>query len=281
VNQDEYADYTSRIQRYMEKALREAKLHTSWVNPNAEYEAAVKEFIDSLLRCGADNRFLAEFIPFQERTARAGMLNSLSQTLLKIASPGVSDIYQGNEIWDFSLADPDNRRPVDFAARSKLLSTLCIPDKNGDACALLDRLNQSPENGALKLYVTSRALRFRREHPELFLQGRYNPLKIIGRRHKHVIAFARVLGGDRVIAVAGRFFAGFLAQSGWPLPCHVWEGTDLLLGDKVGTAKFRDVFTQKEIVATRGAEGWRIPVSEVFHQIPIALLHAVPEKARA
>ncbi len=130
------------------------------------------------------------------------MLNSLSQVLLKIASPGVPDFYQGNEVWDFSLADPDNRRPVDLAAHSRLLSTLCAESKEGDTPALLDRLYRSPEDGALKLYVTSRALRFRREHPALLLRGRYHPLKVIGRRHKHVIAFSRILGGDRVIAAA-------------------------------------------------------------------------------
>jgi (1->4)-alpha-D-glucan 1-alpha-D-glucosylmutase len=281
MNKDEHSNYTARIQRYMEKALREAKLHTSWVNPNAEYEAAVREFIDSLLRSGTDNRFLAEFVPFQKRTARAGMLNSLSQVLLKIASPGVPDIYQGNEIWDFSLADPDNRRSIDFEFRNKLLSTLCTVKKNGDGGTLLDRIYRSPEDGALKLYVTSRALRFRREHSELFLKGRYNPLKASGRRQKNVVAFSRVLEGDRVIVAAGRFFAGFLGQNGWPLTPDVWEGSDLLLGEKTGATRFRDVFTQRELAAVRSANGWLLPLSEVFHRIPLALLQALPEKARA
>jgi (1->4)-alpha-D-glucan 1-alpha-D-glucosylmutase len=280
MSRDEHSAYAGRIQRYMEKALREAKLHTSWVNPNAEYEAAVREFVDALLRPAPGNRFLAEFIPFQQQIAKAGMLNSLSQVLLKIASPGVPDFYQGNEVWDFSLADPDNRRPVDFAAHSRLLSTLCAESKEGDTPALLDRLYRSPEDGALKLYVTSRALRFRREHPALLLRGRYHPLKVIGRRHKHVIAFSRILGGDRVIAAAGRFFAGFLAQNGWPLPPHLWQETDLLLGDRPGANRFRDVFTQGEIAAVRSPGGWTLPVSEVFRHLPLALLHAVPEKAR-
>ena len=119
-----HADFTGRIHTYMEKALREAKVNTSWINPNTEYEAALHSFLDAILDRSAGKLFLDQFTPFQARIARAGMFNSLSQTLLKIAAPGLPDFYQGTEVWNFSLADPDNRRPVDYERLQTLLEQL-------------------------------------------------------------------------------------------------------------------------------------------------------------
>ncbi|HYQ92843.1 MAG TPA: malto-oligosyltrehalose synthase, partial [Candidatus Competibacteraceae bacterium] len=161
--------FRQRIENYMLKAVKEAKVHSSWVNPNPEYEGAIVAFIQALLKPGK-NRFLEDFLPDQRRIARLGLFNSLSQTLIKLTAPGVPDIYQGTELWDFSLVDPDNRRPVDYERRRALLTELqTLVETAGDDLAgrvrgLLDRM----EDGRPKLYVNWRTLRMRREQSELF-----------------------------------------------------------------------------------------------------------------
>ena len=210
-----YADFAGRIHTYMEKALREAKVNTSWINPNTEYEAAFHTFLDAILDRSAGKPFLDQFAPFQARIARAGIYNSLSQTLIKIAAPGLPDFYQGTEVWNFSLADPDNRRRVDYDRLQKLLER-ASRGRVGGSAALVDRLLAEPEDGSLKLYVTRSALRFRREHRALFAKGSYLPLRTAGEKNKHVIAFARSFRGTTVLVLAGRFFAQLEAQTRTP-----------------------------------------------------------------
>src|SRR4029077_12301326 len=144
-----------------------AKVNTSWINPNTEYEAAFHTFLDAILDRSAGKPFLELFAPFQTRIATAGIFNSLSQTLLKIAAPGLPDFYQGTEVWNFSLADPDNRRPVDYDQLQALQGRFHSAESENQA-ALVDRLLAEPADGALKLCVTRCALRFRREHRALF-----------------------------------------------------------------------------------------------------------------
>ncbi len=190
MNAQQHAAYLQRIQAYMEKAVHEAKLHSSWVSPNAEYEQAVRHFVAQVLELSADNPFLEDFRQFQAPFAQAGMWNSLSQVVLKIASPGVPDFYQGNELWSLHLVDPDNRQPVDFDRRRKMLSKLREKEA-ADPAALMDRLMSNPCDGAIKLFITHRALRFRRDHRQLFAAGSYIPLAADGSRSNHVVAFAR------------------------------------------------------------------------------------------
>ena len=201
-----HADFVGRIHRYMEKALREAKVNTSWINPNTEYEAAFHSFLDAILDRATGKPFVELFAPFQAKIARAGLFNSLSQALLKIAAPGLPDFYQGTEVWNFSLADPDNRRPVDYDQLQALLERLHAAESE-DPAALVDRLVAEPADGSLKLYVTRCALHFRREHRTLFAKGSYLPLRVAGEKNKHVIAFARSFRGTTVLVLAGRFFA--------------------------------------------------------------------------
>ena len=147
-------DFAARIQGYMAKALHEAKINTSWIQPNEEWDAAMWDFVAKILDPSPRNKFIPAFLPVAKEIARLGAINSLTQTLLKLTSPGVPDIYQGNEIWDYSLVDPDNRRPVDYNRRREMLDTL--------ATATPGELMQTWPDGRIKLFLTQRLLRFRR-----------------------------------------------------------------------------------------------------------------------
>src|SRR5262249_31746479 len=163
-------EYIERMQSYMTKALNEAKINTSWVQPNEAWLSATRDFVAKLLEATPKNKFLPSFLPIVGDIARLGAINSLSQILLKLTSPGVPDIYQGNEIWDFSLVDPDNRRPVDFKLRRAMLETLTKVQPQ--------ELMASWPDGRIKMFLTSRLLRFLRDHPVLFERATHLPLTI-------------------------------------------------------------------------------------------------------
>ncbi|MBV8856711.1 MAG: malto-oligosyltrehalose synthase, partial [Acidobacteria bacterium] len=266
-------DYTRRLQEYMQKALKEAKLHTSWINPNEEYERAVSDFVASLLDPSASGNFIRDFEEFQRLPTRAGLLNSLSQTLLKTAAPGVPDFYQGTELWAFTLVDPDNRRPVDYGLRRRLLASLREVG-GGDVSEFVGGLLEQPEDGRVKLYVTSRALNFRRERAELFARGEYLPLSASGRRADNVVSFARALEGDACVVVASRFFTrlGVGREGALGLKREVWGGTALHL-EGVEGVRFRDVLTGREFETRDGV----LPVGEILSPLPVALLARVGE----
>src|SRR5262249_16121717 len=160
---DALASFTTRVTQYMEKAIKEAKRHTSWINPNVDYDGAVRNFIAGFLTAGG--AFVDAFRPFARQVALYGMVNSLSQTLLKITAPGIPDFYQGSELWDLALVDPDNRRPVDFAQRHALLDSLMarVRDESADLAPLCAELLKDWPDGRVKLYVTHRALTLRRD----------------------------------------------------------------------------------------------------------------------
>ncbi|HYO63320.1 MAG TPA: malto-oligosyltrehalose synthase [Pyrinomonadaceae bacterium] len=271
---DGHAAFVARVQEYMNKALKEAKVHTSWISPNEDYERAVREFVAGILEPSEGNAFLSDFAEFQRATARAGMFNSLSQVLLKVASPGVPDFYQGTELWSLTLVDPDNRRPVDYEERKRLLASLDEAEAANRA-GLLEELVGRMEDGRVKLYVTSRALNFRRARRELFDAGEYVPLAARGARAHHVVAFARRQGGGEAVAVAARFFTRLNGANNLPLGAEVWGDTFLPLDATDGAARFRDVFTGREfgLSAEGGAAGLRL--SEVFESLPVALLERV------
>jgi (1->4)-alpha-D-glucan 1-alpha-D-glucosylmutase len=266
-------EYVARLQEYMQKALKEAKVHTSWINQNEAYERAVRDFVASVLRPGEDNPFPSDLEEFQRVTSRAGMLTSLSQTVLKVASPGVPDFYQGTELWGLTLVDPDNRRPVDYDARRALLSSLRDAG-DGDSTEFVEGLLERPEDGRVKLYVTARALRFRRERSGLFRGGEYVPLKGEGRRSQNVVAFARRDAEDEVIVAAARFFTRLGVGREGPLrvPAEAWEETSLPLADLRGGGRYRDVFTGREV---RAGAGGALRLAEVLSPLPVALLARV------
>jgi (1->4)-alpha-D-glucan 1-alpha-D-glucosylmutase len=269
-----YDEFIRRIQRYMDKALKEAKLNTSWINPDEPYDRAVSDFVAGILQDSDDNAFLRDFRGFVAPVVRAGMLNSLSQVLLKIASPGVPDFYQGCETWNLSLVDPDNRGPVDFQRLRNELSAL--QNAGGSKCDLVAELLRTAEDGRIKLYVTSGALGYRRAHRELFLSGAYLPLEISGKRRAHVVAFARRRGRDLVIAVAARFFLKLNMASEWPsLGDITWEDTALRLPKSVPSTGFRDVLTDRIVRTTQLPGSAVIPAAEIFSAgLPVALLEA-------
>lgn len=272
MNAEEREAFTDRIENYMIKAIREAKVHTSWISPNEDHERGVREFIRAVLKTGPENRFLKDFVRVQAIVARAGMFNSLSQTLLKITLPGVPDFYQGTELWNFSLVDPDNRRPVDFDLRRRLLDSL--KDAGDDPASLLSKLLKKPEDGRTKLYVTNRALRFRNHRAELFAEGAYLPLETTGEKQNNVIAFARKLGDRVALVLAGRFFTRLGTPSQLPVG-DVWKDTTVVLKGELKTGRYRDVLTGREVDVEASEEGGRLRLKEAFTHLPLALLEPV------
>jgi (1->4)-alpha-D-glucan 1-alpha-D-glucosylmutase len=263
-----------RIEAYMVKAAREGKTDTSWINQNQEYEQALVAFVRALLGTLAHNPFLDDFLPFQRRVARLGLFNSLSQTLLRLTAPGVPDIYQGNEIWDFSLVDPDNRRPVDYTARRALLAQLKAvapfrAETPGDqARALLDPL----DDGRAKLYTIWRALWLRQHWPDIFATGAYVALATEGARAEHLCCFARTDDTDAVLVVAPRWFARLLGNGPeLPLGESLWREHWI---EAPAHERYLNVFTGETLAASsRHGRSW-LAADAVLRHFPVALLVA-------
>jgi (1->4)-alpha-D-glucan 1-alpha-D-glucosylmutase len=274
ISPEAYEEFVRRIGNYMDKAAKESKLHTSWVSPNREHERALARFVEIALRRDPANAFLADFTSFARPITVAGMLNSLSQTLLKITSPGVPDFYQGSELWDLGLVDPDNRRPVDYGVRKRLLAKL-RREAAADPVACSERLLQGPADGGLKMYVTNCGLRFRREHHELFSHGAYTALESAGERRHHVVAFARSLGDQQVIAVAGRFF---MAMGGASVQSAIgpanWAATFLSAPRELLHKHYVDLFTGRTMTADIGRETQQFAMADIFAHLPVAMLVA-------
>ncbi len=177
ITDDQYEAYKVRIKTYMSKAVKEAKVNASWINPDRMYEEALNAFIDSALDRTRPNAFLDDFLPFQRRAAVCGMYNAASQTLLKICSPGIPDFYQGMELWNFSLVDPDNRQPVDYGQRIRMLAGIKDDLERKNHVEFAKELTSSMEDGRIKLYITHRTLKLRKELRQVFEKGEYIPLE--------------------------------------------------------------------------------------------------------
>ena len=274
LDEDGLEDFRGRIRAYMEKAIREAGVHTSWTNANEEYEGAVAHFVDALLTPSENDLFLQEFLPFARRVARLGALNGLSQTLLKLTVPGVPDVYQGNELWDFSLVDPDNRRPVDYGMRARLLSNLEETSSGALAEGLASMLEDGEwQDGRPKLYLTWRALQLRQEKPDLFDEGEYVPLEVSGEGADHLLAFARVSGDDVAVVVAPRLVAPLAdGTNALRLRPDALSGTRIELPDVLSETGLVDVLTGNP-VSTEVREGTVVfSADNLLRGFPIALL---------
>lgn len=223
-------DIVRRIKVFMTKALKEAKVHTSWINPSNEYDAAMERFVERTLRGENSGAFLASFLPFAERIATFGAWGSISQIALKLTSPGVVDTYQGGELWDLNLVDPDNRRPVNYATRKGSLDRAMaqIADCDLSPAERSRRIGDLCENwqtGDLKLLYLATGLQLRNKAQELVRRGRYVPLHVEGPRAKHLIAFARSSKEKLLVTVAARWFVDLL-----PAPPAVHEIGKVLRG---------------------------------------------------
>jgi malto-oligosyltrehalose synthase len=265
-----------RLREYMLKAVREAKVHTSWLTPNQAYEEALAAFVERTLAGPGGARFLPAFLPFERRIALLGMINSLAQLGLKLGSPGVPDFYQGAELWDLTLVDPDNRRPVDFAARARALDdverVLAEPaDRRSQA---IGQLLQGWPDGRIKMLVTTAGLRLRRERPALFRAGTYLPLPTDVTVAAGAVAFARSSdGGDAVLFVAPRLCSR-LADGGRTLPLggDAWKTSRIILPPALGARRFRHVLTGAEILPTVTSDAAWVLLGEVFDTVPVAML---------
>jgi (1->4)-alpha-D-glucan 1-alpha-D-glucosylmutase len=263
--------FSQRIESYMLKAIREAKENTSWINRNALYEGAVSSFVKQLLTPGAQNRFLNDFVPFQRRITRIGFWNSLSQTLLKLTSPGVPDIYQGNELWDFSLVDPDNRRPVDYIHRRQVFESIRHWSGEPDPSAIGELLD-APEDDRLKLYLIWKTLCLRKDQPDLFRQGEYLPLEVLGSKADHVVAFSRTFQTTNVIVIAPRLVAGLLNdREALPVGPAIWEDTQIVVPSWACSVSYRNIFTGDSLELQKTADSAKIAVAEALAHFPVAV----------
>ena len=270
-------ELVERLQAYMLKAAREAKIHTSWLTQNAEYEAAVTDFVSRVLQGPGGARFLPLLLPFRSRIASLGCVNSLAQLALKIGAPGVPDFYQGTELWDFNLVDPDNRRPVDFALRSRLLDEIdqVLASSGDERVQAVSRLFDSWHDGRIKLLLTAAGLRLRRAHADLFLRGEYIPLTSEVTVQGGVVAFARVLGNQALVVAAPRLVAPLqTAGHAWPLGGAAWKTSRILLPQALADKTFRHALTGADIrPVVAGAESW-IFAGQVFETLPVGMLIA-------
>jgi (1->4)-alpha-D-glucan 1-alpha-D-glucosylmutase len=274
-----------RLQAYMAKAVREAKEHSSWINPDETYEAAAAAFVERVLAGREAVKFLPAFRTFQERIARCGLVNSLSQVTLKIASPGVPDFYQGTELWDFNLVDPDNRRPVDFRLRRQALDRIdaLLAQPPAARAAGIAALLRDWQDGGVKLLVTAAGLRLRAERPALFLEGEYLPLEVESTVEAKAVAFARLSaapeasGGQQQEAaiVIAPHLVSHLVTAEHPVPlADRWRTSRVHLPGSLASLTYRDAFTGAEIApVTTGDSAW-IFVGQALRSLPVAILVA-------
>jgi (1->4)-alpha-D-glucan 1-alpha-D-glucosylmutase len=265
--------YRDRILQYMQKAAREAKLRTRWTQPDKAYEARLEHFIRGLLEDPANAARLVDIQRLADRLAWLGAWNSLTLVLLKYASPGVPDLYQGNELMDLSLVDPDNRRPVDYEVRRQWLGELQAMAGEAGLPQRVRKLAEAPHDGRAKLWFIWRLLSMRREQPALFREGGYEGLAVDGAMSRHVVAFARRHQGQALLVLSGRLF-GELAQGGdAALPtlpaAAVWQDTAVRLPAWLPAGAVLENLLTGELLA---AENGEIRLAAAFACVPWAAL---------
>ncbi len=253
--------YAGRVGQWQTKALREARLHSSWTTPNTAYERACQSFLENLLLQPAGARLREEIVAAVASIAPAGALNGLAQTLLRLTVPGVPDLYQGCEFWDFSLVDPDNRRPVDFAVRQQALSQKIAP------ATLLERWH----NGHIKQWLIARTLAFRARNPALFGTAAYLPLEIEGRQAERLLAFARHRRQQWIVVLVPRLASVLLGGKPQPqIPAACWEDTRVRLPKALRGRTLCGLFCSDD-VAVDHLIG--LPVQEALAKFPVGLFH--------
>ncbi len=255
-----------RVQDHILKATREAMVHTRWTRPNQPHEDALLKFVARILSKDGNREFLEDFVQFQTKLAYFGMVNALSQTLLKIATPGVPDFYQGSELWDLRLVDPDNRGPIDFAKRTAALDSV----SHADSAPALSHLVEHWHDGCIKLYLISRALRFRRDHVDLFLQGELLPLQSTGANARNVAAFVRKQGSSWALVVIPRWLSQVPTggQGGFD-----WGDTRLTLPTG-SPAEWNSILTPARFVSNKENGSQHLMLKDLLQEFPVAFCHA-------
>jgi (1->4)-alpha-D-glucan 1-alpha-D-glucosylmutase len=269
----EVPEFGRRLKRFVVKAAREAKVNTSWLDPDEHYESGLASFVETILDDSTANGFLEDFVRFQESIAYCGALNSLAQTLLKIASPGVPDFFQGTELWDSSLVDPDNRRPVDFTRRLEILRELQHREA-GDLASLVHDPIVHWRDGRIKMYITAKALCFRKAHAVVFQSGDHIPLRASGEQHEHIVAFARNHASDWALLVVARLFQRLRRPGYPPIGRRAWKNTLLFLPPGA-PERWLDELTGETICASPAPKGMALELAKVFRHLPVALLSGV------
>jgi len=272
LEQSELGGVLDRLQSYAVKAIREAMVHTRWTRPNLTHEEGLKKFIAAILDEKQNQDFLADFLSFHRDIAFYGMRNSLSQTLLKITAPGVPDFYQGSELWDLRLVDPDNRGTVDFARRIELLKSL-NQDATQETAGFVRELVKNWTDGRIKLYLIAKALRFRQEFSKLFTDGKFVPAEISGERSQNVTAFFRIFQNQRVLILAPKWLAGSGMDQNSNEQAKFWGSTSIVLPDVV--TSWRNILTSDSIKTQRNRDAG-LSVSEALKDFPVALLLSDP-----
>jgi (1->4)-alpha-D-glucan 1-alpha-D-glucosylmutase len=246
-------NYINRIQKYMEKAIKEAKLNSSWMDPNENYDQAVKQFIQKIL---ADPLFLESFTVFFYKISQLGMLNSLSQLILKLTSPGIPDIYQGNEFWDFSLVDPDNRHPIDFLGNKQKMLPL-----------IFQEILKTPQDGKIKFFITQKLLALRKEFPNVFSEGSYLIVDTQGIKSNHILAYARKHQEKIILIITSRFFSFFMRS--FNEKTYFWSDMIVELPKEISKYQFRDIFSETTFPKQESLE-----LKDCFLNMPFAVLES-------
>ncbi len=264
-HKEELDDFQIRLKGYLVKSVREAKVHTGWLKPDEEYEQAFLAFVDKIFSPGLAKNFLDSFAEFQSGTTFLGIVNSLSQTMLKITAPGTPDIYQGSDLWDLSFVDPDNRRPVDFSLRQSYLRELDDEQLNRNPEAFLNGLLTRPEDGRVKLFLIKRLLKIRNEQPDLFEKGAYEPIEFDGAFKRNVIGYLRRLDNVFAMVIAPRLVSDLTVPGRFPL------------GDRWGDTRLAGDFPSREVLVDAVTDR-RLPVEsalflkDALAVFPVALL---------
>lgn len=270
-DESDNAKFIERLKDYMLKSVREAKVQTAWLRPDTAYEEGFLAFVEKVLAPSKSNQFLKEFVPFQKRIANYGIFNSLSQTLLKYAAPGVPDTYQGTELWDLSMVDPDNRRPVDYEQRMVILKNIKNRAKT-DNPKLIEELLSTKEDGRIKLFITYKLLQARQENVEVFQKGSYLPLEVVGKFKDNIVAFARCFNNQMAIAIAPRFLTNLIEEGRYPCGEQVWEDTQLQIPQQL-QSNWQDIFSKQVISNSKSGS---IAIAQILQHLPVALLLNVP-----
>ncbi|WP_062100584.1 malto-oligosyltrehalose synthase [Candidatus Xiphinematobacter sp. Idaho Grape] len=253
---EDWEQFVARIQKYLVKALKEGKVNSSWTQPNEEWEQAVAQFIKKILDSQTGSAFQRAFMPLAEEIARLGAWNSLTETVLKCTVPGIPDFYQGTEIWDFSLVDPDNRRQIDYTLRQQLLESLSTTSP--------EKLLSEWKNGRIKLFIIQRLLQFRRRYASFFRMADYQPLLSLGLRKDHIISFLRRHESMTLLVVVPRLTAKL-----WLMPCDgcAWSETRVVSGSFIGS--WRNILTEESY----RCDQQEIQISDILTRLPVAVLY--------